>query len=113
MNSRTQGAIGVGRAIAYYSAKGWAVFTPVVDMSRYDLIIDNGDRLLRVEVKTTTREKGQVNLRTMGGNQSWNGVVKRISSSDCDIVFAVNLITGTEREYPVAELEGKSSISVR
>ena len=94
MNPRSQGALGIGRAIARYSAKGYAVFVPVADVSRYDLIVDTGERLLRVEVKTTTQLNGEVSLRTMGGNTSWNGIVKRISGDDCDVVFAVNLNTG-------------------
>jgi PD-(D/E)XK endonuclease len=75
MSFRSQGALGIGRAIAHYSAKGYAVFVPVADVSRYDLIIDTGDRLLRVEVKTTTQLNGEVSLRTMGGNTSWNGLL--------------------------------------
>ena len=113
MNPRTQGAIGIGRAIAHYFAKGYAVFVPVADVSRYDLIVDTGERLMRIEVKTTTQPKGEVSLRTMGGNTSWNGVVKRISRDDCDAVFAVNLNTGAEREFSVCEVEGKSSVTLR
>ena len=112
MNSRQQGAIGVGRAIAHYSSKGYAVFIPVSDVSRYDLIVDTGEKLLRVEVKTTRSVRNDVSLRTLGGNQSWSGEIKRISSSDCDIVFVVNLNTGTEREFLASELEGRSTVKV-
>lgn len=86
---------------------------PVTDMSRYDLIVDTGEKLLRVEVKTTTQQRGGVNLRTMGGNTSWNKEVKRITSQECDVVFVVNLNTSTEREYQAVELEGKSCVTVR
>ena len=112
MNTREQGAIGVGKAIAYYTAKGYAVFVPVSDVSRYDLVIDTGKQLLRVEVKTTRQANGQVNLRTLGGNQSWNKEVKRVSSADCDLVFLVNLNTGVEREYQAGTLEGRNSLKV-
>ena len=104
--------MGVGRAIAFYSAQGYAVFVPVSDISRYDLIVDTGEELLRVEVKTTRQSNNDVGLRTLGGNQSWNGEVKRISSSDCDVVFIVNLNTGTEREFLAKDLEGRSSVRV-
>ena len=108
-----QDAVGIGRAIAYYSAMGYAVFTPVADISRYDLIVDTGEQLLRVEVKTTTQASGEIALRTMGGNRTWDGVVKRISEADCDVVFAVNLTSGTEREFPAAQLAGRNSVTVR
>ena len=73
MNSRRQGAIGVGLAVAYYASKGYAVFVPVADASRYDLLVDTGEQILRVEVKTTQSRQGTVSLRTMGGNRSWSG----------------------------------------
>jgi hypothetical protein len=113
VNTRQQGAIGIGRAIAYYSSKGYAVFTPVAGISRYDLIVDTGKKLLRVEVKTTTHARSQINLRTMGGNQSWNGTIKCISENDCDMVFAVNLTSGTEIEFPASQLAGKTAVTVR
>jgi PD-(D/E)XK endonuclease len=112
VNTREQGAIGVGKAIAYYAAKGYAVFIPVSDVSRYDLIVDTGERLLRVEVKTTTQVNGHVRLTTQGGNQSWNRVIKKISSDECDLVFLVNLNTGSEQEYEASFLTGRSSIKV-
>lgn len=112
MNTKEQGAIGVGHAIAHYSAKGYAVFVPIADIKRYDLIVDTGTELLRVEVKTTTNDRGQVKLLTCGGNQSWNGVSKKLSSDDCDLVFAINLNTGAIREFPSSELHGRSSVKV-
>ena len=112
-NSRQQGAIGVGRAIAYYASKGYAVFVPISDVSRFDLVVDTGERLLRIEVKTSRRADGEIELRTKGGNRSWTGVVKRVRATDCDVVFAVNVATGGEREYPVSALAGMSTITVR
>jgi hypothetical protein len=113
LNSRQQGAIGVGHAVAYYAAKGYAVFIPVADVSRYDLIVDTGTELLRVEVKTTAQKSGAVTLRTAGGNQSWNGTVKRLSVDDCDLVFVVNILTGSQREYPIAEIAGRNQVTIR
>src|SRR5215467_1759420 len=91
LNTKRQGAIGVGHAIAHYSACGFAVFVPVAAIARYDLLVDTGERILRVEVKTTRQTDGEIDLRTRGGNRSWNGEVKRLSALDCDVVFAVNL----------------------
>lgn len=111
-NSKQRGAIGVGRAVAYYSAQGYAEFVPVADVSRYDLLVDTGDRILRVEVKTTAARSGEVDLRTRGGNQSWHGSSVYLSSRHCDVVFAVNLTTGVEREYSIEELEGRTSVTL-
>src|SRR5579859_3724207 len=113
MNSKTQGAIGVGAAIAHYAAQGFPVFAPVADIARYDLIVDTGKQLLRVEVKTTSTANGQVGLRTLGGNQSWSGEVKRISAEDCDVVFCYNVLTGAHRIFSASEMEGRRSVTVR
>ncbi|WP_426513126.1 group I intron-associated PD-(D/E)XK endonuclease [Dactylosporangium sp. McL0621] len=53
MNRKQQGDLGVAMAIAYYTRTGYAVSVPLTDNTRYDLIIDGGERLLRVQVKTT------------------------------------------------------------
>jgi hypothetical protein len=112
MNTKEQGAIGVAKAVAYFGSQGHAVFIPVSDFKRYDLIIDLFGELKRVEVKTTTQLSGQLGLRTLGGNQSWSGEVKRISEEDCDLVFCVNLNTGTERLFTSKDLAGKTSVKV-
>lgn len=112
MNTKEQGAIGVGRAVSYYMNRGYSVFTPIADTKRCDLIVLTDDEILRVEVKTTKAKNDEVQLRTLGGNQSWNGVSSKISSNDCDKVFIVNLNTGTEIEIDSKELDGRSSIRI-
>jgi hypothetical protein len=55
-----------------------------------DLIADFGHRVDRVQVKTSTfwrDRRWYVTLCTRGGNQSWNGLVKRLDPSRCDSVF--------------------------
>ncbi|HET6731126.1 group I intron-associated PD-(D/E)XK endonuclease [Mycobacterium sp.] len=112
MSRKRQGAIGVARAIAYYTGLGYTVFVPVADCARYDLIVDTGERLLRVEVKTSSQVKGEFTLRTMGGNQSWSGIIKKLSEADCDKVFLHHVGTGKEREFDISELAGRSSVKL-
>jgi hypothetical protein len=110
INKKRQGAIGIARAIAYYTESGCAVFVPVSDFSRYDLIVDTGERLERVEVKTSSQASREFTLRTMGGNQSWNGVAKHLSPDDCEKVFLVHTSTGVQREFDISDLAGRSTI---
>lgn len=112
MNTKEQGAIGVAKAIAYYGSKGFLVSIPIAEIKRYDLVVDDGVQLLKVEVKTTNSETNQVQLRTLGGNQSWNGVYKKLSADDCDRVYLVNLNNGVEREFFISELAGRTSIKL-
>ncbi len=90
-NPRKQGNAGLGIAIAYFSRVGVDVAIPLTDTQRYDLVIDHGDRLERVQVKTTTMKQGHgyaVHLRTIGGNKS-QVVARKFHPSDYEWLFVV------------------------
>jgi hypothetical protein len=68
-NTRLQGDAGLGIAIAYFSRIG----VPLTDSQPYDLMIDDGQQLSRVQVRTTTNREGRsyvVGLKTVGGNKT-------------------------------------------
>jgi hypothetical protein len=72
-NTRQQGDAGLGVAIAYFSRIGVRVGIPLTDSQPYDLMIDDGGRLSRVQVRTTTNREGRsyvVGLKTVGGNKT-------------------------------------------
>lgn len=48
-----QGNVGLGSAIAHYTSKGYTVSIPLNDSQDYDLIVDSGNCLKKVQVKTT------------------------------------------------------------
>jgi hypothetical protein len=90
-NPRKQGNAGLGIAIAYFARIGIDVAIPLTDTQRYDLVIDRGDRLERVQVKTTTMKQGHgysVHLRTIGGNKS-QVVSREFHPSDYEWLFVV------------------------
>lgn len=93
MNKKQQGDIGVAKAIYYYSACGYIVSIPATDNSRYDLLVDKNGKINRVQVKTSSYKIAsgsyEVQLKTTGGNQSWQGIVKKISAEEIDILFIV------------------------
>ena len=114
MTMKRQGDIGVAMAIAYYVNKGYNVSVPLTDATRYDLIIENG-LLKRVQVKSTNQftanGTARVTLSTQGGNQSWNGIIKRISADEADLVF-VYALDGRMWEFPVEFCVGKRNITL-
>ena len=57
INSKKQGDIGMCYAMAYYSKLGWTISVPITDSQDYDLIVDTGTNLLKVQVKTTSYEE--------------------------------------------------------
>jgi hypothetical protein len=72
-NTRLQGDAGMGVAIAYFSRIGIRIGIPLTDSQPYDLMIDDGGSLSRVQVRTTTIREGRsyvVGLKTVGGNKS-------------------------------------------
>lgn len=112
VNPRLQGAEGVVAAIAWFSTHGYRVFIPLAgECQRYDLVVDNGDRLFRVEVKTTTsnqKSAWSVELRTSGGNKSGTGKTKRLDADEFDLLF----VATPEAMYlfDAAEVAGRSSL---
>lgn len=113
MNTKQQGDIGVAMAIAYYTKQGFGVSVPLTDNLRYDLIVDDGTRLQRVQVKCTNCQDGAASvlgLRTNGGNQSWNKQSKLITAEETDLILGYDLKKNTLYEFPVEFLAGKSTI---
>lgn len=86
-----QGNIGEARAIYEYTKLGYLVSKPLTNNTKYDLIVDDGETLKRVQVKTTqcrvgTKEQYSVVLSTRGGNTKANTVRFR-SVADYDELF--------------------------
>lgn len=113
MNSKAQGNIGLGQAIAYFTSEGYSVSIPLTESQRYDIIVDDGETLYRVEVKTSSfkRASYEVQLATAGGNQSWNGKPKPLSERDCDLLFVYTL-GGDRYVFPIEAVKGKAKLNL-
>lgn len=87
-----QGDIGEARAIYEYTKLGFSVSRTLFDSSKYDLIIDTGEGLERVQVKTTSfKERSgyySVNLKTSGGSSS-KGTIRNRTDGDYDYLFVL------------------------
>jgi PD-(D/E)XK endonuclease len=109
---RRQGDAGELSAINWLFSAGALVSKPLFENADYDLIADFGDRVDRVQVKTSTcwrNARWNVTLCTRGGNRSWNGLVKRLDPSRCDYVF-VHAGDGRRWYIPASDLGGNSGI---
>lgn len=99
-------------AIAYYGSNGYTVSVPLNDTQDYDLIIDNGDKLLKVQVKFTSFKKRgifQASLKSCGGTKGT--VYKRVIETNIDIL----LIVTAEKdiyEIPFKDLNNKATINL-
>lgn len=90
MTTVTQGAIGVGKAISYFTANGRTVSIPLNDNQPYDLVVDI-DGLKRVSVKTTRyKPKGSKNyvveLKSCRHNKNENKL-KKFDGEAVDFLF--------------------------
>lgn len=90
-NPRVQGDAGLGIAIAYFSRIGARVGIPLTDSQPYDLMVDDGNALCRVQVRTTTVKQGNayvVGLKTVGANKT-RVVTRPFDSCAYEWLFAV------------------------
>ena len=103
-NSHSQGNVGMGRAIAHYTIKGYTISIPLNDCQEYDLVVEYPDGLKKVQVKTTKHKAPSgnyvVNLRTMSGYK--DKYEYRIGTYD--ILFVVDEL-GNTYEYTSEELK--------
>jgi hypothetical protein len=109
---RRQGDLGEVSAMQWLVGAGAIVWVPVVSAPDYDLIAEFEDRLVRVQVKTSTywrNNRFTVTLCTRGGNRSWQGLVKRLDVTRCDAVF-VHVGDGRRWYIPAEALGGSSGI---
>jgi hypothetical protein len=113
-NPREQGLIGFTDAVAYFGGLGWGVSIPLVDSQPYDLVVDDGRSLHRVQVKTTTYRTRYgvfcVQLATHGGNRSFH-TTKPFESASCDLLYVLT-DAGDRFVIPASVVTAKRSLSL-
>ena len=112
MNPRRQGDLGEFSAMEWLGSKGYPVWYPVGHSPDYDVVAEIDDRLVRIQVKTSTvfrNGRFDVTICTRGGNQSWSGLVKRFSADRCDWLFVL-VADGRRWFIPAHAVEGTSGL---
>jgi hypothetical protein len=119
INRRQQGDLGEASAIEWLTSVGATVLIPFGHSPDFDLVAEMEERLVRIQVKTSTQRavtpdghmRSPLQLATNGGNQSWSGVAKRIDPTRFDYLFA---LTGGGRRWfiPSLALEGRNAITL-
>jgi PD-(D/E)XK endonuclease len=89
---------------------GYDVSIPLTESAAYDLVVDDGRELARVQCKFTNDPRRQVDLRRIHSNS--NGyVVKRTTKDSYDWLFVLD---GANSEYLIkACLAGRRSVNLR
>ena len=117
INRRQQGDLGEASAIEWLTRQGAVVSIPIGHSPDYDLVAEVQARLLRVQVKTSTRreftpsggERWHVGIATRGGNQSWTGRTKTFDPTKVDLLI---VLVGDGRRWaiPASEVEGTTGL---
>lgn len=99
----------------YYTLKGYTISLPVTESTPYDLLVDTGECILRVQCKTTFYKNvygiAVIELRSKGGSAGNNREFKRVDKQQADVLWAC--VEGKEAyEIPVEKIEGKGNINL-
>ncbi len=99
-------------AAAWFAEQGARIAVPFGHSPDWDLIAELPNRVARGQVKTTgcyRNGRWEVSICTRGGNQSWNGIVRRFSSDRCDYLF-VHVADGRRWLIPSDQVEGGTGV---
>ena len=89
---------------------GYDVSIPLTESAAYDLVVDDGRELVRVQCKFTNDPRLQVDLRRIHSNS--NGYVVKLTAADSyDWLFVLD---GANAEYLIKDcLVGRRSVNLR
>jgi len=112
----SQGTLGVGVAIGYYSSIGYIVSIPLSDNQKYDLLVDENtdDTIKKTQVKTTRyKKKGlyQVQLKTVCPKKTSKNRITPFDNTKVDYVFVV-CEDGTLYNIPSKKIKAKTTLSL-
>ncbi len=93
--TQRKGDIATSRAVATFTAMGYDVSIPLTESAAYDLVVDDGHRLARVQCKFSSGARRQVDLRRIHSNSA-GYVVKRTAEGSYDWLFVLD---GSNEEY--------------
>lgn len=91
--------------------KGFSVSEPMCASSKYDLIVDNGERLFKVQVKKTSRKNSKTSYRCRLHSTSGNKV-KKYKKNEVDMFVIYIEPLDIWYVVPFDDVEGKHEITV-
>jgi len=114
LTPRRQGDLGEYSAIEWFGAQGIPVYVPLGHAPDADLVVWMDGRYAGIQVKTCgvfRNDRWEVSICTRGGNQSWNGLVKRFSAGRCDYLFVL-VADGRRWLIPAGEVGGGTHVQL-
>lgn len=109
------GGASEGAVLAELLRRGKRVLTPVLAGARYDLLVDDGDRFVRIQVKTGRLERGAVVFQPCSVHITWDGRARarrRGYRGDCEL-FAVYCATFNRCYFVPVDAVGTRAAALR
>lgn len=111
--NKEKGNSGLIAAIGYYGMLGYTISLPLNDTQDYDLIVDNGEKLFKIQVKATSQRSPQgytvVSVKSCGGT---NGhTYKTVKETNIDFLFVLTELQEMY-EIPIEEIDSTSSLNL-
>ena len=105
-NTQHKGDTATAQCIATFTRRGFDVLIPLTESAAYDLVLDTGESLVRVQIKYSSRK--EVDLRNIHSNAK-GYVVKKTKKNSYDWLYVLH---ESGAEYLVKEcLDGRRSIT--
>ncbi len=105
-NTQHKGDTATAQCIATFTKKGFDVLIPLTESASYDIALDTGEGIVRVQVKYSSNK--EVDLRNIHSNAK-GYVVKKAKKNSYDWLYVLH---ESGEEYLVKEcLDGRRSIT--
>lgn len=113
INSKHKGSFAVAQSVAKLYSIGYEISLPIGDRKPYDLIIDDGKKLYKVQVKyagVSSKGNCKAGLRVTGGNQSYS-YAKKYGNNEFDYLY---VYTASQKHFliPWKKLLNRNEISI-
>lgn len=109
MHKVRKGDISVNYVVARLLEEGLDISVPISENSRYDIIVDNGRRLLKIQVKSIYWDKSNncycANAYSVNRKGEGNTYVRNpYTKEDCDFIITFNVDTKQFFIFPIEDI---------
>lgn len=113
MNTKEIGDISESAVVTQLLKRGLSVAIPFGDRSRYDLILDDGKKLHKVQVKTAQYLKDKLIIRAYSISTKEGKTIKNTYSNDVDFIAAYCHELDKVYILPIADVGDGGVITLR
>ncbi len=114
LSSSRKGAVAEAEITAALIRLDFIVLRPLCEGDRYDVVVDIGGRLLRLQCKWASRHGGVLTTRCSTSRHTPSGyLISTYSADEIDAIAAYAPETDSCYLIPIQEVEGCKTISLR